>query len=97
MVESEIKYVVTGSAGFIGFHICHNLLNEGNRVIGIDNLSNYYDPSLKKSRNEILSNFENFSFLIMTYLIMKKSMKFLMKQSQLMLFTWQLKLALGIL
>ena len=33
MVESEIKYVVTGSAGFIGFHICHNLLNEGNRVI----------------------------------------------------------------
>ena len=37
-------------------------MNEGNRVIGIDNLSNYYDPSLKKSRNEILSNFENFSF-----------------------------------
>ena len=43
------KIIVTGSAGFIGFHLCKNLLNEGVQVLGIDNLNDYYEISLKSS------------------------------------------------
>lgn len=42
--------LVTGSAGFIGFHTCQRLLARGNQVVGIDNLNAYYDPELKKAR-----------------------------------------------
>ena len=42
--------LVTGAAGFIGFHLCKKLLYEGFNVIGIDNLYTYYDVDLKKSR-----------------------------------------------
>ena len=59
--------LVTGAAGFIGFHLCKKLLKEGFNVIGIDNLNNYYDIELKKSRLKLLddnqkhnSNFWNF-------------------------------------
>ena len=48
------KILVTGAAGFIGYHVCKNLLEEGYNVIGIDNLNSYYDPKLKKSRLENL-------------------------------------------
>ena len=44
------KILVTGAAGFIGFHICKKLLDENYFIIGFDNLNNYYDPNLKKSR-----------------------------------------------
>lgn len=54
--------LVTGSAGFIGFHTAKKLLEDGNRVIGIDSLNKYYDPLLKKHRNNILKEFENFYF-----------------------------------
>ena len=47
--------IVTGSAGFIGFHLCKKLIEEGYQVIGIDNINNYYDTNLKKKRLEILS------------------------------------------
>ena len=47
-------YVVTGAAGFIGFHLSRRLIENGIKVIGIDNLSNYYDINLKKSRLENL-------------------------------------------
>ena len=53
--------LITGSCGFIGFHISLNLLKKGKKVIGIDNLNNYYDPKLKKRFN-ILKKFKNFSF-----------------------------------
>ena len=43
-------YLITGSAGFIGFHICLELLKRKKNVIGIDNLNNYYDVKLKKKK-----------------------------------------------
>ena len=48
------KVLVTGAAGFIGFSVCNELIRLGVEVCGIDNLNNYYDPKLKKSRLEIL-------------------------------------------
>jgi UDP-glucuronate 4-epimerase len=44
------KVMVTGSAGFIGFHLCRKLLDNNIAVVGLDNLNPYYDPELKKAR-----------------------------------------------
>ena len=49
-----MRIIVTGSAGFIGYHLCKRLLNEHINVIGIDNLNPYYDVNLKESRNKNL-------------------------------------------
>ena len=61
-----MSILVTGSAGFIGFHICKKLIQENHNVIGIDNLNGYYDINLKKSRlsflEEISSKDRKFSF-----------------------------------
>ena len=46
--------LVTGAAGFIGFHLCKKLLNERYKIIGIDNINDYYDVNLKEKRLEIL-------------------------------------------
>ncbi|MDF2940397.1 MAG: putative 37 [Gammaproteobacteria bacterium] len=54
--------LVTGAAGFIGFHTCKKLLEENHTVIGIDNLNDYYDVNLKQARLEQLKKFEHFSF-----------------------------------
>ena len=54
--------LVTGSAGFIGFHLCQYLLARGECVIGIDNLNNYYDVKLKQSRLEQLLQHVRFKF-----------------------------------
>jgi len=54
------RVLVTGSAGFIGFHTASKLLQRGATVLGVDNFSAYYDPALKEARNDILSNHPNF-------------------------------------
>ena len=59
-IDNKKVVLVTGSAGFIGFHISKKLLDEGWRVIGIDCLSNYYDVSLKKDREAILLKNNNY-------------------------------------
>ena len=56
------KILITGAAGFIGFHLTQKLLANDNNIIGIDNLNDYYDVSLKKARLEQLSDNRNFQF-----------------------------------
>jgi UDP-glucuronate 4-epimerase len=56
-----MKYLVTGAAGFIGFHVSERLLNAGHQVVGIDNLNDYYDVSLKQARLDRLVS-PQFSF-----------------------------------
>lgn len=56
-------YLVTGAAGFIGFFLAMRLLEMGCRVIGIDNLNNYYDIKLKQARLNKLEAFDKFSFI----------------------------------
>ncbi|WFU75735.1 SDR family NAD(P)-dependent oxidoreductase [Bradyrhizobium sp. CB2312] len=55
--------LVTGAAGFIGFHVARQLLGEGRPVIGLDNLNSYYDPALKQARLARLRNEAGFSFV----------------------------------
>ncbi len=59
------KVLVTGAAGFIGFHLAKRLLDNGYEVAGIDNVNAYYDVSLKQARLEILDSYPKFSFLKM--------------------------------
>lgn len=55
--------LVTGCAGFIGFHLTEQLLRAGQPVIGIDNLNDYYDPALKRARLDLLKQHRGFTFL----------------------------------
>ena len=57
-----MKIVVTGSAGFIGYHLTKSLLKDGYEVLGIDNINNYYDQKLKIARIELLKSYKNFIF-----------------------------------
>jgi len=57
-----LKFLVTGAAGFIGFHVANTLCQQGHEVVGIDNLNDYYDVSLKEARLKQLSNLSTFSF-----------------------------------
>lgn len=57
------KTLVTGAAGFIGFHLCRRLLDEGRAVVGLDNLNDYYDPALKRARLAILEDYQSFEFV----------------------------------
>ena len=61
MIEGNL--LVTGCAGFIGFHMVEHLLRAGQPVIGIDNINDYYDPALKHARLDLLKQNPNFTFL----------------------------------
>lgn len=58
-----MKVLLTGSAGFIAFHVAERLLKRGDTVLGIDNLNDYYDKNLKHARLKILQAYPNFSFM----------------------------------
>ena len=60
LYEVITKILVTGSAGFIGFHTSQKLLDLGHEVVGLDNLNPYYDVSLKEARLNILKQYPNF-------------------------------------
>lgn len=62
-LDKDKVYFITGAAGFIGFHLSKRLLDEGCFVIGIDNLNDYYDVSLKRARLEIIEKYDNFKFI----------------------------------
>ena len=57
-----MRVLVTGAAGFIGMHVCRQLLDRGDEVVGIDNLNDYYDPALKQGRLGQLKDYDQFSF-----------------------------------
>jgi len=59
---SDQAILVTGAAGFIGFHVARRLLAEGRVVVGLDNLNSYYDPALKGARLDILRGEPHFAF-----------------------------------
>jgi UDP-glucuronate 4-epimerase len=61
----NMKFLVTGAAGFIGMHTCKRLLDAGHDVVGLDNLNAYYMPKLKQHRLEKLLAFSNFRFIKM--------------------------------
>ncbi len=61
MKKSDL--LITGAAGFIGFHLSLSCLKKGEKVVGIDNLNDYYDPNLKMKRLEILKEYDSFTFL----------------------------------
>jgi UDP-glucuronate 4-epimerase len=60
---SSNAVLVTGAAGFIGFHVAERLLSGGREVVGLDIVNNYYDPRLKEARLDILRRHPNFSFV----------------------------------
>ncbi len=57
-----MKFLITGSCGFIGFHVSQKILEKNNKVVGIDNLNTYYDIKLKKNRLKLLKKNKNFQF-----------------------------------
>lgn len=61
-MQDKSIILITGSSGFIGFHLSSLLLDKGYQVIGIDNMNDYYDAKLKENRLEILEQSENFTF-----------------------------------
>ena len=57
-----MKILITGSVGFIGFHLSKTLLEQGEEGVGVDCFTNYYDPQMKEERNKILTSYDAYSF-----------------------------------
>jgi UDP-glucuronate 4-epimerase len=62
-LDTSKTYFITGAAGFVGFFLSEKLLKHGCRVMGIDNLNDYYDVKLKHARLEMLTKYEKFTFV----------------------------------
>lgn len=60
---NDMKYLITGAAGFIGFHLAEHFLRKGIQIVGLDNLNDYYDVGLKQNRLHILEKYPNFLFV----------------------------------
>ena len=63
-LNTDKTYLVTGGAGFIGFHLSKSLLEQGARVVSFDNLNDYYDVQLKEDRLDILRGYDNYTFVM---------------------------------
>lgn len=61
--DAKKTVLITGAAGFIGFHLSKRLLDMGATIIGFDNVNDYYDISLKESRLQILHEYPKFTFV----------------------------------
>ena len=62
-LDPSKTYLITGGAGFIGFHLSKSLLEKGARVIGFDNMNDYYDVSLKEDRLAKLYYYDKYTFV----------------------------------
>ncbi len=62
-LDNTKTYLITGGAGFIGYHLSEALLKKGASVIGVDNMNDYYEVSLKEDRLAILCGYENYHFV----------------------------------
>ncbi|MGN0156854.1 MAG: NAD-dependent epimerase [Lachnospiraceae bacterium] len=62
-IDSNKTYLITGGAGFIGFFLSKRLLEAGAKVVGFDNMNDYYEVSLKEERLRILKEFDNYTFV----------------------------------
>ncbi|KAB2953751.1 SDR family NAD(P)-dependent oxidoreductase [Heliorestis acidaminivorans] len=63
LLEPSKRYLITGAAGFIGYFLSKKLLDQGCQVIGLDNMNDYYDVTLKEARLEQLNPYKNFTFI----------------------------------
>lgn len=62
-LDTQKTYLITGGAGFIGFHLSKRLLEAGASVVGFDNMNDYYEVSLKEARLKELENYEKYTFV----------------------------------
>ena len=62
-LDTTKKYLITGGAGFIGFHLSKSLLDKGCTVVGYDNMNDYYEVSLKEDRLAILMPYDKYTFI----------------------------------
>ena len=95
-----MKTLVTGVAGFIGYHVATYLLARGDQVIGIDNINDYYDTSLKEARLqqlEAMPQAGNFKFLKLDIALDDELATFFETERLMPLFTWRHKPVFGIL
>ena len=87
-----MKILITGVAGFIGSKLAENLLNDGYKIYGIDNLNNYYDVKLKHYRLSYLKKYKNFEFFKID-ISNSTRLERIFKRKKLILFViWRLRL-----